>query len=661
MLELSPVLHPALMDLGTSPADDFYRYANGGWLDSNPIPPEYPRWSVAMALRVRIGELLLGLSQASVDAAAPGGATARDPSVRRFRDYVHAGLDEAATEAAGVDPIRPLLDVVENVATHEDLPDAVGALQRAGVPVLHGLEIEPDVDDPTRYLAYLMQGGLGLPEPGYYTRADARSVELLAAYRAHVATQLRNLGTPEADARAAAADIVAFETSLAEHSWAPEQLRDLTLTLNRTAVDSLDALMPRFRLAAYVRALGVSGDAINIDVPDFFRALDRIVAETPLTTLRAYLRWHIVRRFAAALPAAYAEEEFAFYGRTLQGQLALRERWKRVLDAAGEDITSDIGQRFVAVAFSPATKARCQRMVGLLIAAMRRSIESVTWMTDATRARALEKLDAMTFQIGYPERWPDESGLVVDRDSWVANRVRAAAYRAATRLSRLDGPIDHDDWFLPAHTVDAWYHPYLNEMTFPAGILQPPFFDPDRDEAFNLGSTGTLIGHEITHGFDDQGSRFDATGRRVEWWTEADRAEFERLGARLASQFDAYEAVEGARVNGRLTLGENIADLGGLAIALDALQAAVADGIADGGTIDGFTPEQRFFVAYAAGWRNNLSEEYVRVMVASDPHAPPRFRVNGSLSNLPAFAAAFGIAAGSAPMARAPEDRVRIW
>ena len=223
------------------------------------------------------------------------------------------------------------------------------------------------------------------------------------------------------------------------------------------------------------------------------------------------------------------------------------------------------------------------------------------------------------------------------------------------------GPIDHDDWFLPAHTVDAWYHPYLNEMTFPAGILQPPFFDPDRDEAFNLGSTGTLIGHEITHGFDDQGSRFDATGRRVEWWTEADRAEFERLGARLASQFDAYEAVEGARVNGRLTLGENIADLGGLAIALDALQAAVADGIADGGTIDGFTPEQRFFVAYAAGWRNNLSEEYVRVMVASDPHAPPRFRVNGPLSNLPAFAAAFGIAAGSAPMARAPEDRVRIW
>ena len=648
------------MDLSTSPADDFYRYANGGWLDRNPIPPEYASWSVSMELRVRIGNILLGLSKDEMGSAAEG-ASASDASARRFRDYVHAGLDELATETAGLAPIQPLLDIADAVNAPENFPGAVTSLQRAGVSVLHGLEIEPDVDDPSRYIAYVKQGGLGLPEAGYYTRDDPRSIEMRSAYVAHVAAQLGNLGALRTDALDMAANVVAFETRLAEHSWTPEQLRDLSRTLNRTAFDSLDALMARFRLADHLRALGVTGTAVIVDVPDFFRAVDRIVDETPLATLRAYLRWHIVRRFAGSLPAAFANEEFAFYDRTLRGQTAIRERWKRVLDAASEDIGADVGRQFVSVAFPAEAKARCVRMVGYLKAAMRRSLVDLTWMTGATRAHAIAKLDAMTFQIGYPEHWPDDAGLVIDQDSWAGNRVRAATNRVATQLRHLDGPIDHDDWFMPAHTVDAWYHPYLNEMTFPAGILQPPFFDADADEAFNLGSMGSVIGHEITHGFDDEGRRFDATGRRFDWWTESDQKEFERLGQRLAIQFDGYEAADGAHVNGQLTLGENIADLGGLVIALEALRAAVAEGTAEPGIIDGFTLEQRFFLAYAAGWRTNISEELLRVLVQSDPHAPPEFRVNGPLSNLRAFAEAFDISPGSSPMARAPEDCVRIW
>ena len=328
-----------------------------------------------------------------------------------------------------------------------------------------------------------------------------------------------------------------------------------------------------------------------------------------------------------------------------------------MLAGAGADIGETVAQRFVAVTFPPEAKDRCEQMIGHLTSAMRRSIEGLTWMTEPTRAEALAKLAGFKAKIGYPDRWRDEAPIGVDRGSWTGNRIRAARFELGRQIARIDEPVDRGEWAIAAHVVNAYYHPLLNEIVFPAGILQPPFFWADADDAVNYGGIGTVIGHEITHGFDDQGSRFDATGRKRDWWTEDDRIEFDRLASRLVEQFDEYEVAEGARVNGKLTLGENIADLGGVAIALAALREAVG---VDAPLVDGLTSDQRFFLAYATMWRQNATEPYVRMMVNVDPHAPAQFRVNGPLSNVPDFAAAFGVPDGS-PMARAPEDRVRIW
>jgi predicted metalloendopeptidase len=650
-------LDPANLDPAVAPGDDFFRYANGGWLDANPVPPEYPLWGGFLELHVRNEALLHALAQAAASAGSGPEAASVDPVTRRFGDYFAAGMDEAAIEAADVEPIGGLLDLAESV-TEASLAEVVLAFQRDGVRVLHGVAVMPDFEDAGRYLVYLGQGGLSLPEPGYHTRDDARSVAIRDALREHIAAQLRNLGVNRAVAKREAAAIVAFEARLAAVSWPPEKLRDVTLTMNRVAVDALDELMPGFGLSAYVRALGGTQPTVCVDNPGFFRELGAILADTPLETIRAYLRWHALKTYASALPNRFADEAFAFYGRTLGGQQVQQLRWKRVLAGAGADIGETVAQRFVAETFPPHAKDRCEQMIGHLTSAMRRSIEGLTWMTDETRAEALTKLAGFRAKIGYPDQWRDEAPIGIDRSSWAANRMRAARFELARRLARLELPVDRDEWEIPAHVVNAYYHPLLNEIVFPAGILQPPFFWADADDAVNYGGIGTVIGHEITHGFDDQGSRFDATGRKRDWWSEDDRIEFERLAARLAAQFDDYEVADGARVNGRLTLGENIADLGGLAIALGALREAVGEGGAP--LVDGSTSDQRFFLAYATMWRVNATEAYLRMQVNVDPHAPARFRVNGPLSNVPAFAAAFGVAEGS-PMARAAEDRVRIW
>jgi predicted metalloendopeptidase len=650
-------LDRANADPSVAAGDDFFRHTNGGWLDANPVPPEYPVWGGFVELHVRNEALLHELAAAAAAAGSGLDAATMDPVERRFGDYFAAGMDEAAIEAAGVEPIAHLLDLAEGLADHAGLAAVVLAYQRDGVRVLHGIGVLPDFDDADRYLVYLGQGGLSLPEPGYHTRDDERSAAIRAALAAHIAAQLVNLGASEADATADAAAILAFEARLAAVSWPPEKLRDVNLTLNRVATDALDVLMPRFGLTGYVRALGGTQPTLSVDNQGFFGELDGILAETPIATIRAYLRWHAVRTYASSLPARFADEAFAFYGRLLGGQQAQQPRWKRVLAGAGADIGETVAQRFVAATFPPEAKDRCEQMIGHLVSAMRRSIEGLTWMTDATRTEALAKLAGFKAKIGYPDQWRDEAPIGIDRSSWAANRIRAARFELGRQLARIDEPVDRGEWAIAAHVVNAYYHPLLNEIVFPAGILQPPFFWADADDAVNYGGIGTVIGHEITHGFDDQGSRFDAAGRKRDWWTEDDRIEFERLATRLAEQFDEYEVADGARVNGRLTLGENIADLGGVAIALAALREAVGP---DAPLVDGLTSDQRFFLAYATIWRLNATEAYLRMQVNVDPHAPARFRVNGPLSNVPAFAEAFGVPEGS-PMARMPEDRVRIW
>jgi putative endopeptidase len=481
---------------------------------------------------------------------------------------------------------------------------------------------------------------------------------LRAAYAAHVAAQLRNLGHDAGAAEAAAAAIIAFETRLAEASLTREQQRDPVLTLNRRDVDALDGLMPAFGFTGYVRELGVTQPTVSIDSEGFFEGLEAALVETPIETLRDYLRWHLVRTYASALPRAFEDEHFSFYARTLGGQQEMKPRWKRIIDLASADIGEMVSQLYVEAAFPAAAKSRCEHLVEHLLVAMREAISSNTWMTEATKDQALEKLRGFRYKIGYPDRWRDYSGLELVRTSFVECRLRAARFEYARQLGRLGEPVDTGEWAMPAHVVNAYYHPLLNEIVFPAGILQPPFFYADADDAINFGGIGSVIGHEITHGFDDSGSRFDAHGALRDWWTDADRAEFERRAEVLVAQFNAFPVTDDLTVNGKLTLGENIADLGGVAIAYRGLMEALHGH--DAPEIGGLTPAQRFFASYASIWRTNYTEQTARLLASIDPHSPAGARANIPLSNFPPYAEAFGVADG-APMARREEERAHIW
>jgi putative endopeptidase len=653
MSESPRAIDPALFDTGTAASDDFYRHVNGGWLDANPVPPEYGVWDEARILHDRNQDVLHQLLEDAANRGDPRGSAGQ-----MVGDYFAAAMDEQAIAAAGARPLQPYLERIAGAASVADVADIVRDLQRFGPSPLHSVGVEADFEDSDAYLVYLGQGGLGLPERDYYTRDDEQSVALRERYVAHVARQLGNLGDAEERAQQAARRILAFETRLAEASYTAEQMRDVQLTMNKYDVADLDALMPAFGLSAYVADLGVTSATVSVDNPGFFEALDATLVDTPIETLRDYLRWHLLRTFASALSPAFELEAFDFYGRTLGGQKEMQQRWKRVLNAASRDVGELVAQLYVDAAFSAHAKKRCEEMVDHLLSAMGRAIRDAEWMTDATREEALRKLAGFNYKIGYPDRWRDYTGLVIERGSYVENRMRCEAFESARQMGRLGEPVDKGEWAMPAHVVNAYYHPLLNEIVFPAGILQPPFFYSDADDAVNYGAIGAVIGHEITHGFDDQGSHFDAHGQLRDWWTEEDRAEFMRRAEVLVGQFDRYEVLDGLHVNGHLTLGENIADLGGLKIAHDALREALAGRPA--AAIDGFTPEQRFFFSWAIVWRTSYTDEYLHLIVKTDPHSPARARVNTPVSNLPAFAEVFGIPAAS-PMAHDEEARARIW
>ncbi len=643
----------AFFDPDTAASDDFYRHVNGGWLDANPVPSEYGAWGAPQIVHARNQDVLHQLLE-----AAAGGKEPRGPADQMVGDYFAAAMDEAAIAAAGLRPLAPYLERIDGAASVADIRDIVRDLQPRGPSPLHSLGIEPDFEDSSAYLVYVGQGGLGLPERDYYTRDDEQSATLRERYVAHIANQLGNLGDAGERAHEAAEHILAFETRLAEASYTAEQLRDVQLTMNRHDVAALDDLMPAFGLTGYVADLGVTSATVSVDNPGFFRALDVTLADTPVETLKDYLRWHVVKAFAPALAPAFENEAFDFYGRTLGGQKEMQPRWKRVLNAASADIGELVAQLYVEAAFSAQAKKRCEEMVDHLLSAMGRAIRSAGWMTEATRAEALRKLDGFNYKIGFPDEWRDYTGLVIERGSYVENRMRCESFEFARQMGRLGEPVDKGEWVMPAHVVNAYYHPLLNEIVFPAGILQPPFFYADADDAVNYGAIGAVIGHEITHGFDDQGSRFDADGQLRDWWTEADRAEFTRRAQTLVGQFEEYAVSGDLHVNGRLTLGENIADLGGLKIAHDALREALAGKATS--DVDGLSPEQRYFLSWATVWRTSYTDEYLQLIVKTDPHSPARARVNEPLANLPAFAAAFGIE-NSAPMARNEETRAHIW
>lgn len=643
-------LQSADRDPSIDPGVDFYRFANGGWLDANPIPSGYGSWGSFEELAARNDAVIRAL----LEHAAADPANDLD---RMIGDHYAAGMDVEAIEAAGISAIAPLLAEIDALDDHQAVLHFLPRLHRTGVFPLFGCAVTLDHDDSSVNLLWLAEAGLGLPDRDSYDVDSEAATALRAAYVEHIAAQLRNLGAAADEADADAAAIMRLETELAARQLRAEQKRDPGRTLNRRTIAELAELAPGLDLPGYLRAVG-AGAAVTVNVqhPDYFAGIHDVVQGAELTTLRSYLRFHLVRQVASALPATFEDENFRFYGRRIMGQQEQHERSKRVIDALTADMGEALSQRFVAATFSSAAKDRAMAMVQAIVDEMRHSLETRQWMSDATRVQGLTKLAAIRVKIGYPDKWRDWSGLEVRRDSYAANRLHAAAHDMQFMLDKIGAPVDDTEWEMPPHVVNAYYHPVRNEIVFPAGILQPPMFDAEADDALNFGGIGTVIAHEITHGFDDQGRRFDEKGAFRDWWTADDEQAFAALTDRLVAQFDGYVAIDDVHVNGRLTLGENIADLGGLALAERALRRVAADA----SLVDGLTPVQRFFLSNAQIWRGNISAERARTLAQIDPHSPRHLRVLGPMSNLDSFQEAFGLA-DDAPVMRPRDERIQIW
>ncbi len=649
-------IDPANMNPAVKPCDDFYQYANGGWIKANPVPGDKSRWGAFEQLADRNRDVLKAiLDEVSARKDWPKGTSEQIAS-----DFYASGMDEAAIEKAGTAPLKEWFGKVGSIKGAKDLATVLGQFRAAGASTAFLFMVAQDPKDSTHYIASLNQGGLGLPDRDYYLKEDAKSQDLRDKYVAHVTKMLQLAGDAPADAAAGAAVVVDLETKLARASFTRVENRDPQKTYNKMTLADLEAQAPGFDWGAYFAAVGVGPlPALNVRQPQFFKAFGGMSASVPAAQWTTYLRWHVIRQMTEALPKAFRDEAFAFDEKVLNGVPQQEERWKRVQAMTDRMVGDALGQLYVRRAFSPQAKAQMIELVANLRAALKERIEQLPWMGPETKAEALRKLAAFGVKVGYPDKWRDYSTLTITRDSYADNLMRAQRFESARNLAKLGKPVDRTEWGMTTPTVNAYYNASMNEIVFPAGILQPPFFDPHADLAVNYGGIGAVIGHEMGHGFDDSGSQYDADGNLRNWWTDADRAAYKARTDLIVKQFDAYEPLPGEHVNGRLTLGENIGDRGGLTIAYVAMEKALA---AKGrpGLIDGLTPEQRFFLNWSQVWRQTIRPEAQRVRLATDPHSPGQFRGNGPISNMPEFFSAFGCPAGS-PMVRPPEVRASIW
>lgn len=633
------------LDPTVRPQDDLYRHVNGRWLAATEIPADKPVTGAFIELRDAseraIRDIVTGLSD-----TVPG-------TEAYLVEHMYGSfLDTEAVDAAGLEPLRPLLAEIDAIASVEDLLDYFGRSLRRGTGAPIGLEVDADPGEPSRYALFLGQAGIGLPDEEYY-RLDHHAA-ILAAYRDHVDRTL----TLAQLSSSAGGPVVGLEAEVASHHWDKVRTRDLRAMYNPMAPAELDATG-----VAWTRMLAAAGvpelDSVIVAQPSFLSELAPLLGVGRLEEWKAWCRWSLVSALSPYLPEALVRARFDFYGTVLQGIPELKERWKRGVDLVERTLGEAVGKLYVERHFPPVAKERMDALVANLLEAYHRSITALEWMTDATRAEALTKLANFTPKIGYPDRWKDYSGLEVRPGDLVGNVLRAAEFATADELGKLGGPIRTWEWLMTPQTVNAYYHPLRNEIVFPAAILQPPFFDVDADDAVNYGAIGAVIGHEIGHGFDDQGSTCDGEGRLRDWWTPEDRAAFTERTKALIGQYSELSPAQlpDVKVNGELTIGENIGDLGGAAIAFDAWQ------IATGGTaepVDGIPAEQRFFLSWARAWQSKRRDEALRQQVATDPHSPEEFRCNQVVRNLPAFYDAFSVTGGDAAWL-APEDRVKIW
>ena len=626
----------AYMNPAASPTKDFYSYANGAF-DKVAIPGEYSAWGVNQEINERSYAILKNILETSAKNGGPKGSVAQ-----RVGDFYAAGMDENAIEKAGANSLQPWFAEIAGIKSPSDLVTVIGHLQASGLDAGFGFGVQVDDKDTTAMIASFGQGGLGLPERDYYFRAGEEADDIRRAYVAHVTKMLELAGSSPESAKDESAAIMALETKLAQASRTLVDLRDPEKNYNKYERTGLTKLTSDFAWKNFFTQLHFPSTekTVLVGQPEFFRALGSLLHSEPLESWKVYLRWHVLSQTADYLNHSLVDEHFDFYSKKLSGTTEQKPRWKRVMNAADNAIGEDLGQLYVKTTFSSAAKERALTMVKFHLEAMRNRIRDASWMSEATKTQAYKKIDTMRSKVGYPEKWRDYSQLTLTRDSYVANVIASSSFEIQRQLAKLGKPVDRTEWFMTPQTNNAYYDPTLNEMCFPAGILQPPFFDEKADDATNYGALASTIGHELTHGFDDQGRQYDAAGNLKDWWTEADAKGFNERAEIVAKQYDAYEVLPGLHINGHQTLGENIADIGGLRVAYEAFKLATADQKLT--NANGFTPDQRFFIAFAQGWRTNERPERIRLHVASDVHSPVRWRVLGPVANFPEFRAAFG-------------------
>ncbi len=655
----APPIDPKSMDPSVNAQDNFFLYANGSWIKRTEIPPQYSRWGSFNELIEKNNDALHAIAEKAMSTQVDPRLA---PEVQKVGDYYASGMDEKKIESLRAKPLESEFKNIDAIKDRNDLLKEIARLHGMGIGALFNFSSGQDDKDSSHDIAQANQGGLGMPDRDYYTKTDDDSKKLREQYVDHVAKMLTLTGVPAAAAGENANKILALETKLAEASRTRVELRDPQKNYNKMALPQVGELTPDWNWQNYFAALGIIEPRdINVRQPDFFKAADDVFKTASLDDWKAYLRWHVINDAAAELSKDFVDEDFNFNQRILRGTKEIKPRWKRVVASTDEAVGEALGQLYVAYDFPPEAKARALELVNNLKEALRDRIKTLDWMDEPTKEEALKKLVAMNVKIGYPDKWLDYSMLNIDRGPYVLNAARAARFEVERDLKKIGRPVDPTDWGMTTPTVNAYYNPKMNEIVFPAGILQPPFFYAHADDAVNYGGIGAVIGHEMTHGFDDQGRQYDATGNLRDWWSPESAAKFKERSQAIVEQYNGYEPLPGLHVNGELTQGENIADLGGVKLAYAALQKALEKNPqAREQKIDGFTPDQRFFLSFAAIWKSKQRDEDLKLRLNTDPHSPAQYRVNGPLSNLPEFQKAFDLLSGS-PMVRPADKRVNIW
>ncbi len=652
-----PAIDTSAFDPGTRPQDDLFRHVNGPWLRDAPIQPDRATAGAFVTLVDEAERIVRGIVESCRDALADPAAEL-DADERKIGELYASFMDTDRIDALGTEPLQDDLHRIDGVADVPTFVEVLGHLERSGVASVVGLYVAPDRGNPERYVTHVVQSGLGLPDESYY-RTD-ETAEVRAAYRDHL-ERMFTLGGFESPADRAAR-VLDLETKVAAHHWDRVACRDAQRTYNLVDRDGLQALLGPLDLTTWSAAADIPASVLDeavVSQPSYLEGLAGLLTVEHLPAWRDWLRWQVLHAAAPYLPSAFVEENFAFYGRTLSGTDELRPRWKRGVGFVESAMGEAIGRVYVRTEYPPTAKERMDDLIAHLVEAYRRSITALPWMSEATRTEALAKLDAFTPKVGHPERFKDYTALETDATDLLGNARRSLTVSMDRELAKIGRPIDRDEWYMTPQTVNAYYNPTMNEIVFPAAILQPPFFHPDADDAVNYGAIGAVIGHEIGHGFDDQGSHYDGTGALRNWWSDDDRAAFEGLTAALVEQYGALspDGADGQKVNGELTIGENIGDLGGLGIAYQAYRIATGG---EAPTIDGLTGDQRFFISWAQAWQSKVRPAETVRRLTVDPHSPPEFRCNQVVRNIDAFHEAFGTTSADA-LWLDPEDRVTIW